>query len=283
LERKKRHLILAALAAAFSVFCISLFLPAGPPEETPPLTLTFIANEGAMVETPSHKVIFDALFDKPNENYMAPSPALLDKLEKGLPPFDGIDIVFVTHNHPDHVSIPPLRRFLDNNPQSKLIAPGDLVEVMQTAEGVWKGREDQAISLDMPVNTSRDMEVKGISLKAFRTRHSGDRESPWNIMYLLSMDGRTVFHEGDSDGRPETFSALGLENTPVDLALVHFWFPLNEVGARLIQEWLKPAHIGLIHLPKRLFEDAPTKIPMIADNYPDIFLLKSELEKRTFR
>ena len=48
----------------------------------------------------------------------------------------------------------------------------------------------------------------------------------------------------------------------IDLALVHFWFPLHPEMAKLLQEIIQPAHIGLTHLPIRLESDAPGKIDM---------------------
>ena len=70
-----------------------------------------------------------------------------------------------------------------------------------------------------------------------------------NLMYLVEMDGRVIFHEGDSDGDPESFREVRREGQTIDLALVHFWFPFAENGIMIADQILEPAHIGLIHLP----------------------------------
>jgi hypothetical protein len=147
----------------------------------------------------------------------------------------------------------------------------------------WEKMKERVVAVDIPVNSSTDLSLKDIDLKVYRTLHSGDLESPWNFMYLLSMDGTVVFHEGDSDGKMETYKELGFEGTEVDLALVHYWFPLHPVGSEFLQKVVNARHIGLIHLPLNLYEDAPTKIDMVRQHYSDIFILKEAMQKRVFR
>ncbi len=90
-------------------------------------------------------------------------------------------------------------------------------------------------------------------------------------------------NEGDSAGKLATFKGLGLEEENIDLALVHFWFPLHPEGEKIILEVLKPDHVGLIHLPKKLKSDAPSKIDAVKSNYKDIFLFVEPGEKKIIR
>ena len=50
---------------------------AAPPSRQEPLQLTFKANEGVLVSSGDKKVLIDALFDRPNEEYRAPSPEVI--------------------------------------------------------------------------------------------------------------------------------------------------------------------------------------------------------------
>ncbi|MFC2157126.1 MBL fold metallo-hydrolase [Acidobacteriota bacterium] len=273
---KPVFLMLICLLVLFSFLSTTAVSPANS------LKLTFIANEGVLIETFSHKVLIDALFDNPNPEYAAPSPDILEKMVAGQPTFDKIDLVLVTHDHPDHFSASPALRFLRNNPESKLVAAVDTIESMKKSEKLWESVKFRVIPAEMEVNSSHKIAIQGIDLSIFRTLHSGDIKTPWNLMFLLEMDGFTVLHEGDSDGKLETFEALGLKGQILDLALVHFWFPLHPVGSQIIQDFFQPEHIGLIHLPKRLFSDAPKRIEMIRKFYSDIFLLTESMESRLF-
>ncbi len=249
---------------------------------TGPLRLTFIANAGVLVSSDERKVLIDALFDKPNPEYRAPSPDVLEKIMAGEAPFDGIDLVLITHDHPDHFDATLAARYMERNSSPVLVAPADAVAEMREAAADWAAIEPRVVPLDLKVGEKAERDLKRIPITAFRTLH-GKQDSPMNIMYLLELDGRRVFHEGDSPGNVEEYRSFGLGGAPVDLALVHFWFPLDPNCARFLQEVLKPDHIALTHLPIRLETDAPGKIDQVKASYKDVFLLLPGLPVKIFK
>jgi len=248
-----------------------------------PLALTYIANEGVLVSSGDAKVLIDALFDKPNKEYRAPAPEVLDNIMKREPPFDGVDLVLVTHNHPDHFDASLAVRYMETVPGPMLLAPADAVAEMRKAAADWTRIEARVVPLDIKVGGKERRDLKRIPVSAFRTLHSGDRESPMNVMFLFELNGWRVFHEGDSTGKTDVYHDLGLGSVPVDLALVHYWFPLDPNCARFLQDVLKPDHIALMHLPIRLESDAPGKIDQVRTYYKDIFLLLPGMPGKIFR
>ncbi len=247
------------------------------------IDLVFVANEGVLISTDSKTVLIDALFTDPNPEYAAPPHEMLDQMETGQAPFDDIDLVLVTHNHADHFSPSFAGDFLVNNPRAVLVAAVDAVAALRDSVVNWVRIQDRVISISLEPGAVAERTVAGINIKMFRTLHSGERESPQNLMYLIEMDGRKIFHEGDSDGSVETFARFGLGEESIDLALVHCWFPLNEEAEGIIREILRPDHVGLFHLSKRLMADAPGTIGRVSENYDDMFLLLTPGERRTFR
>jgi L-ascorbate metabolism protein UlaG (beta-lactamase superfamily) len=248
-----------------------------------PIEVTYLANEGVLITTGLHKVLIDALFDNPNPNYAAPPKEMLEGMVDGRAPFDDVDLVLVTHNHPDHFSPTFAARFMENNPNPVLIAANDAVSALKDNVEEWEHVQNRVFSFDLKPGETAEKTIGEIAVKMYRTLHSGDLDSPHNLMYLIKMDGRTIFHEGDSAGKLVTFKDTDLDKETIDLALVHFWFPLHPEGERIILDILKPDHVGLIHLPKRLMTDAPSKIDMIKSNYKDIFLFIESGEKKTIR
>jgi L-ascorbate metabolism protein UlaG (beta-lactamase superfamily) len=246
-----------------------------------PLQLTFIANSGVLVSSGDQKVLIDALFDKPNPEYRAPSPEVLDKIMKGEPPFDGVDLVLVTHNHPDHFDASLAARYMETVPGPILLAPADAVVELRKAAADWARIEPRVVPFDLKVGEKAERGLKQVPVTAFRTLH-GKQEAPMNIMFLFELGGWRIFHEGDSPGNVDEYRGFGLGNEPVDLALVHFWFPLEPQCARFLQEVLKPDHIALTHLPIRLEGDAPGKIDMVRSSYKDIFLMLPGMPAKVF-
>jgi L-ascorbate metabolism protein UlaG (beta-lactamase superfamily) len=271
-----------SLVTAMITVCVSAILTVAKTSESP-IEVTYIANEGILIATHDKKVLIDALFDNPNPNYAAPSKDMLEGMQSGRAPFDNVDLVLVTHNHPDHFSPSFAARFIKNNPNALLMAAADAVDALKESVKDWEYVQDRVFSFELKPGETAEKSVNGISVRLFRTLHSGDLESPQNLMYLIKMNGRTIFHEGDSDGKLSTFKNFGFDKEKIDLALVHFWFPLNPEGERIILEVLKPGHVGLIHLPKRLEPDAPSKIDMIKSHYEDIFLFIKQGEKKIIR
>jgi L-ascorbate metabolism protein UlaG (beta-lactamase superfamily) len=249
-----------------------------------PLMLTYIANEGVLVSSGDAKVLIDALFDKPNKEYRAPSQEVLDKIMKGAPPFDGVDLVLVTHNHPDHFDASLTVRYMETVPGPILLAPADAVaEMRRAAAADWAKIEPRVVPLDIKVGKKEKRDLNRIPVTAFRTLHSSDIESPMNVMFLFELNGWRVFHEGDSTGKTDVYHDFELGSVSVDLALVHYWFPLEPNCARFLQEVLKPDHIALMHLPIRLESDAPGKIDQVRTSYKDIFLLLPGMPRKMFR
>ena len=214
-----------------------------------PLAVTYIANEGVMVATGSHRILIDALFDAPNPAYAAPPPELLERLIRGEAPFDDIVLCLVTHNHPDHFRASVAERFLLGTPRAMLIAPVDVVEVLRDSAAQWAAFENRVKSVDLRVGERVTHQFAGVRVHAFRTLHSGGRDSPMNLMYLIEVDRRLVFHEGDSNADPGLFRTVVQDGRTIDLALVHYWFPFVDVGTHIVNEVLRPMHVGLIHLP----------------------------------
>jgi len=255
---------------------------AATPAGREPLALIRIANSGVMLASGKTKVLIDALFDKAPSDYRSPDPEVVEKIISGAAPFDGVDLALVTHNHPDHFAAPLAVRFLEACPEAILLAPQDAVADM-SKEASWSKIAARAVSVDLKVGEKEQREIAGVSLAACRTLHSGKQEEPMNLMYRLKLNGWSVFHEGDADATLDEYRGFGLEGAKTDLALVHFWFPLHPDMAKLLQEVMRPPHVGLIHLPIRLESDAPGKIDMVRHYYQDIFLLLPGMPVKTLQ
>jgi hypothetical protein len=170
---------------------------------------------------------------------------------------------------------------MEANPNVSLAAPADAVAALRKAAPDWAKMEARIISIDLKVGEKSQQAIKGIPVTAYRTLH-GQRPDPINLMFLFDLGGRRIFHEGDSPGKHEEYKAFGMGGEHLDLALIHYWFPLEPNISAFFQKEIKVDHIGLTHLPIRLESDAPGKIDQVKKYYPDLFLMLPGMPMRMF-
>jgi len=257
------------------------------PGQTPsrgPLTLTYVANMGVLVGSGGTKVLIDGLFINPGRSYRVPPAETLDKIMRGEPPFDGIDLILVTHRHVDHFDAALSVRYLESRPEPLLIAPSDAVEEMRKAGPEWPRIASRVISIDLKVGEKMTKTAAGLPLTVVRTCH-GQRETPMNLMYLVEIEGWRVFHPGDSSGKQEDFLGFGLETDPVDLAVMSPGWPFSPhlPHRRFLREMLRPHHLALGHIHVGIENDISGQIEKVRGDFEDIFALLPGMPVKIFR
>jgi len=252
-------------------------------QNTTTIEVTYIANEGVMISSGTKKILIDALFPKVNTTYEAPPADVLEKMETAQAPFDKIDLILATHNHGDHFEANSVARCLQNNPETVFISTPQAVENIKNNFKNFAEIKHQVKTEKLEPQQSIEKTVNGINVKIIRTIHSGGNQTTQNQMYLLSIGGKKVFHEGDSGGQLETFENLGLEKEGIDVALIHFWFLLVPHGREIVNKYLKPKNIVLIHTPIDRVEVLINDIEKLKNDFPDVTIFKNPMEKKLFK
>ena len=73
---------------------------------------TYLGNEAVMIESGSHKILFDPFFHNDYNTYQLVPEAIRKAIFNGEKPYDAIDIVFISHAHEDHFSAKDMLKFL---------------------------------------------------------------------------------------------------------------------------------------------------------------------------
>lgn len=256
---------------------------ARPMAARPSLTLHYVANCGVAVGAGDTTILIDALFDRPNPAYRAPSAETIDKMVAGVPPFDNVKLALVTHNHPDHFDARVALRFLEHRHEAVLVAPPDAIAAMREAASDWSRVARRVVTIDGPAGARVERKVGDVFVTAFRTNHgSSHSQTPPNAMYLVDLHGWRVFHDGDSPGNVDEYERAGLGGLPVDLALVQSWFPTDFNGGRFLRDVLRPAHLALTHVSIARETGAPALIDEIRKDHHDVFVLLPGMPPRRF-
>ncbi len=102
-----------------------------------------------------------------------------------------IDLVLITHEHPDHFHVESLKEIIKNNPNVKII----------TNDGVGKLLDGAGISYEVLENKIAK-EILGIELEAHDCRHEEIFEELGQVKNTGFFIGKRLFYPGDAFYNP---------------------------------------------------------------------------------
>ena len=256
------------------------------------IAVTYIANEGFLVEMQNHKVMFDALFGGINGNWCEqPSDSINNLMMNGITPFDNIDVIFVTHKHIDHFDPTLVVNFLMSHPGTKLVCPLQATEMIKENSD-YKNIQSKIVSLDCTPYYDTLLSINKINIRAMRFNHGSYFETDTttgelfdrhknvdNMCYLVEVGGINVFHTGDCSTSDTThFHNYNIKKLEIDIALFDKTFFKRE-GQELINKYIKSGNIIFMHIePGR----ADFYSSIIKD-VPQMYILKNSLETKIYR
>ncbi len=247
------------------------------------INVTYIANEGFFISYCGKKILIDALFPKKLINYAAPANELLNRMETAQPPFDNIDLILATHIHSDHFNKNSVRRCLLNNPSAVFISTPQVVEFMKMDTLNYDEIKHQVKTVTLEPQESTSVTFNSIDVKIFRTRHSAGNMRDQNQMYLISIEDKKIFHEGDSAGKLETFNNLGLEKEKINIAFVHGWFVFEPVNRKIINEYLNPNQLVLMHIANNELDGYFNRIDEIKKYFPNVTIFRNSMDYKYYK
>ena len=237
--------------------------------QTPASIVTYLANEGLLVERGDTKILIDPLFRINFGYYQLLPESMEDALFEGQPPFDGVDAIFISHHHADHFSAPDMMRLLSVRPDIKLYAPKQAAAAMRAFANEY---DEIVFERVVPIELAyKDapitLEMEGLLIEVVRIPHSGwprrvtDVE---NLSYRVTLDGATtVLHMGDADPNDVHFArdADYWAKTHTHMAFPPIWFFDSPAGQDIVENRISPDHSVGVHVPVEVPDD-PAKWPV---------------------
>lgn len=249
-------------------------------QEKPSLEVTYIANEGMLISSGEKRVLIDSLYREGVSGYELVPKVELEKLETAQPPFDKVNLILVSHPHRDHFDPRSAGRHLENNSQAVLASSQQIVEALEKEFANYQ-KVKSRIRQVMPEGSEViRLSFDGIDVAFFRLRHGYERNyGVHNLGHIIKIGGKKLLHIGDAETAIENFAKFNLKNEEIDIALMPFWYLLDETGRTIVDEHIKPKHIVALHIPPR---DSEKSAQRIKEFYPDAMVCAQPMEKRTY-
>jgi L-ascorbate metabolism protein UlaG (beta-lactamase superfamily) len=207
------------------------------------LEVTYIANEGFMISMGNTKVLIDAL---PKSKYYAnPSDTVVAKMMDNIPPYDKVDCVLVTHDHPDHFNAEMMSRFLLKHPAVRFITSS--IPCSKLMGDSMADRRQSGIDLTM--GQQRIIREDKTEIVALRLEHGGGPEIN-NLAFVVRSNGFTIVHVGDAklSSNEAYFRTIDWNSYKVDLLFIEY-FDQSDQTREIIDTMIKPKNVVLMHIP----------------------------------
>ncbi len=251
-----------------------------------PIDVTYLANEGFMIEGGGRKLLIDALFREGVDRYATLSPATRERLEKAHSPFDDVDAVLATHFHADHFDPDAVLAHLTHNPEAFFFSTNQAADKLR-ATGQFNAIRSRVVAA-LPKEGERfhsghrSLHVQLLNL------HHGRRESIENLGFIVEIAGKRILHVGDSDAEPAVFHKYDVIKDRIDIAFLHPGYLINDDFKLAVRDQIRPRHIIVMHietdnlLNNVLNGSWRKRWNGIKAEFPNAVYFENELEKKSF-
>ena len=222
-----RKLVLRAFGSAVGLLALGFAggVAASEPRggEGAGIQVTYLANEGFLLESGDTSVLVDALSGDGLPGYPVVPPAIRADLEAARGRFAGVDLVLASHHHGDHFDPAAVARHLRANPGAVFLSTPQAVARLRRELG--PAAEGRDLLATYPAEGElAELSPAGIDIAVLNLHHGRYRRPlVENLGLLLRIGGLDVLHVGDTEAVEADLSPYRAPLTEVDVWLLPGW------------------------------------------------------------
>ncbi len=250
--------------------------------------ITYIGNEGFLIEVGGKKVLIDALYRSGVPGYVSHPPERRRQLEKAQAPFHDVDVILATHYHADHFDPMAVGSHLVNNRQAQFVSTRQAVFVLEDEFPAWRHILPR-VTASLPAEGTFDtLDLGGIQVTCLNLHHGRNRPVE-NLGFVIEIDGWRFLHIGDTEATPDELASLGLRELGIDVFFVPYWFLAysdwdGRIEPAVGSPILVPMHIPPPDDPRHYLKDLggfDGTIRHILSKYPTALIFESGMQEET--
>jgi L-ascorbate metabolism protein UlaG (beta-lactamase superfamily) len=257
--------------------------------------VTYVANEGFLIETQGGKILCDALFGGFEGNWCdQPTPETLDRLKNAEPPFQDIDVITVSHPHTDHFNPEILIAHVLHNPEVRVFCPRQVEEIL-AKNPAYEKIKSNITAVTPPAGQDEIVTVGDIRVRILRLDHSpyfevdektkervNRHRNVENLAYVFETAGLRMLHTGDAGpSSGASIQGYGLTGMPMDLAFIDRTF-CTAAGLEIIEKHIRSDVLVYMHINPGDALKFQRCIDPARANTPALFLFEKPMDSRAF-
>ena len=275
-----RPLMKLAMSAIVLLVCAGSPLLADDPTPAAGITITQLANEGAMISDGETRILIDAMVIEPYSIYGGLPAQAIPVFEQLSGPFSEIDLVLVSHRHHDHNQPRFACSFMQASSHSKMISSSQVLGLMREKCRQFLSSSDRVSEMDPQYGEPHVIELEDVQITVFPLSHgTGKYARLQNYGHLIEIGGMKVLHVGDAAMKPEDFSRAGLDKLEIDVALIPFWYFQPGPGREVINAFLDAPHKIAVHIPPGEMAEVQE---YMRESFPQVTILENPLDQASF-
>ena len=227
------------------------------------LRVTHVFNAGFLITIGDKRILIDALYEGYPEGILKP-------MIHHQPPFDGIDLILATHEHPDHFSPELVGSYMRDSPQTLFVSTRSAVDQLITLDG---NLQDRTTAVELREAGRAQIEIDGLELEVIYISHGVS--GLLKLGFIITVDGYRLFHTGDLSPEHTTVQYLqdyGLPGMQIDVAFVPSFLITTEEYHAHVLEGIQPRYV----IPMHYALDNPP--PGIEEVFPNEFAFHDSME-----
>ncbi len=275
----------------FGLLVLAASLGAEAPEPGSPggegVRVTYLANEGFLLESGETRVLIDALFGNGLTEYPAVPEDLRADLEGARGRFAGVQLILASHSHADHFDAAAVARHLRANPEAAFLSTREAAAALREEMGAAAaGREIFGV---YPETGGRESHHIGeVDLQVLNLSHGPLPIE--NLGLIAQLGGMAVLHVGDTSAEAPELSAYAQPLAGVDVWLLPDWL-MGETDWEAARSraagptWLVDMHLAAPTAPSAWFGSAGThaaRIARVREALPDTWIPVEALASRRY-
>jgi len=259
--------------------------------------ITYIANEGYLIEKGEKKVLIDGLFGEKDFGFCEiPSKNILQNIIKGENKFADINIVLSSHCHRDHFYAPFVSKYMKNNNISFFLSTKQSIDRLKEND-TYANYSKRVYDMSPKYYSKKRFEKDDIKITSYRLSHSkymvkdkktGEKYNKHsdiiNVGFLIEIDGIKIFHSGDSSYE-SSYEKYNLNKEKIDIAFLTPAFLVKDKGIDIINNNLKPKNIIFMHIKKESISDIVEYLNKLKTKrkLPRVTIFKRKMDSKTFK